>query len=411
MALRGPGRGLLSGESGAEAETPRPGARAESERPGAWSSAWLPVSAWLLATIVVVTTCAFRGHSPFTTAPWIHWDAYQYIDISRHGYVLFQCFFPNGLLTWCGNAGWFPAYPWLIHAITLLGFVSHAVVAISLSWLFDFGAVLLIWAAFYRRTGRTAAAVAVLFAAFAPGLIYDYAAFPLSMLAFFTVLYLVLLDRERWFLAGLAGSVAVLTYPVGVAAPVAAAFALLFVYRDVPLLSRLRRIALSVVPPALALALFAYIQKRETKHWDAYFLGQANFRHDFTNPFSRAFHALHLLVDWKLFTLANAPFAQTLIVTFTVVAITLVLGWRLAGPFFGRHAIRPFHVLVGLWMIGAWLIPQGTTAVSQYRGEAALLPAAILVGTLPRALAWPIVIALAALVVPMEVLFLRNTLV
>ncbi len=88
-----------------------------------------------------------------------------------------------------------------------------------------------------------------------------------------------------------------------------------------------------------------------------------------------------------------------------------MLGWRLAGPIFGRAAIKPFHVLVGLWMIGAWLIPQGTTAVSQYRGEAALLPAAILVGTLPRMLAWPIVVALIALVVPMEVLFLRNTLV
>lgn len=381
------------------------------EHPDAKRSAWLPVSAWLVATFVVLATCSLSSRSPITTAPWIHWDAYQYIDISRHGYVLFHCFFPNGLLTWCGNAGWFPAYPWLIHAFTLCGFLSHAVVAISLSWLFDFGAVVLIWAAFYRRSGRTAAAAAVLFAAFAPGLIYDYAAFPLSMLAFFTVLYLVLLDRERWFLAGLAGSVAILTYPVGIAAPVAAAFALLFVYQRVPLLTRARRIVLAVVPPAIALAVFAYIQKRETKHWDAYFLGQANFRHDFTNPFSRAFHALRLLFDWKLFTLANAPLAQTLVVTFTVVAITIVLAWRLAGPHLGRPAIKPFQVLVGLWMIGAWVIPQGTTAVSQYRGEAALLPAAILVGTLPRLLAWPIVIALAALVVPMEVLFLRNTLV
>ncbi len=120
------------------------------------------------------------------------------------------------------------------------------------------------------------------------------------MLAFFTVIYLLLLDRERWFLAGLAGSVAILTYPVGVAAPVAAAVALLFVYRGVPLLSRGRRAALSVIPPTIALALFAYVQERETKHWDAYFLGQANFRHDLTNPFSRTFHALRLLTDWKL---------------------------------------------------------------------------------------------------------------
>ena len=99
MTLQSPGPGLLPGESGAEADAPRRGARAKSKYPRAWSSAWLPVSGWLLATIVVLATCAFAGHSPFTTAPYVHWDAYEYIDISRHGYVLFQCFFPNGLLT------------------------------------------------------------------------------------------------------------------------------------------------------------------------------------------------------------------------------------------------------------------------------------------------------------------------
>ena len=188
--------------------------------------------------------------------------------------------------------------------------------------------------------------------------------------------------------------------------PVAAAVALLFVYRGVPLLSRGRRAALSAIPPTIALALFAYVQKRETKHWDAYFLGQANFRHDLTNPFSRAFHALHLLADWKLFTLANAPFAQTLVVTFAVVAITLVLGWRLAGPIFWPGGDRSFRARRAL--DDQLVDSSNTTAVSS---TAARPPCSRPSSARSRECTWPIVVALIALVVPMEVLFLRNTLV
>ena len=132
-------------------------------------------------------------------------DAFQYLDISRNGYTVFPCVLPSGLLAQCGNAGWFPAYPWLIRAVASAG-LGHCVVGIALSWLFDLATIVLLWLAFYRRVDFRATA-AVLFAAFAPGVIYLYAAFPISMLAFFTVLFFWLLSLERWLVAGLIGSV------------------------------------------------------------------------------------------------------------------------------------------------------------------------------------------------------------
>ena len=70
-----------------------------------------------------------------------------------------------------------------------------------------------------------------------------------------------------------------------------------------------------------------------------------------------------------------------------------------------------FERLVAVWTVLAWLIPQVTSSLSQYRSEAALLPMAILIALLPRTLAAVVIAAAIAVAIPMEVLFLRNTLV
>ena len=240
----------------------------------AWRLVWLPLVVWLAATAVVFATCALTGRSPFGTAPWIHWDAYQYLDISRHGYALSHCFL-GGLLKWCGNAGWFPAYPWLIRAVASVG-LDHAFVAVALSWLFDLSAIVLLWVILDRRTDARAVAVLV-FASFAPGLVYDYAAFPLSMLAFLTLLYLWLIKTEYWVFAGLVVFTLVLTYPTGLAAPLAVAVVLPSTHRTVPLGERWRRVGVAAGPAVVALVLFPILQQRATGHWDAYYLAQVNF--------------------------------------------------------------------------------------------------------------------------------------
>jgi hypothetical protein len=367
---------------------------------------WLPVSAWLLATVVVGATAHSAGHSPFDPATWLHWDAFQYLDISRRGYELHRCVLSNGLEAWCGNSGWFPAYPWLIRGVASVG-LDHGQVGQALAWAFGLATVMLIWAGFYPRVDLRAATV-VLFAAFAPGLVYDYAVFPLSMLAFFTVLYLWLVKRRSWVFAGITGCVLVLVYPIGFAAPLAAAIALLVAYRRISLAERLRRIALASVLPAIALVVLPVDQRHETGHWNAYLLAQENFGHWLTDPFTRTIHAGRLLVHGKLFTLANSPYAQTLLVS---VAILCVLVALVVGLVLRRTSLAGFQVVIVLWMLITWFVPQATTGTSQYRGEAALLPMAILIATLPRLLAAALIVAAVAVAIPMEVLFLRNVLI
>jgi hypothetical protein len=81
----------------------------------------LPVGAWAAAALTVVCAAALDGHSPLKRATWMHWDAFQYLDQAAHGYTLFHCNLFGGLERWCGNAGWFPGYPWLIRAASLAG--------------------------------------------------------------------------------------------------------------------------------------------------------------------------------------------------------------------------------------------------------------------------------------------------
>jgi hypothetical protein len=87
------------------------------------------------------------------------------------------------------------------------------------------------------------------------------------------------------------------------------------------------------------------------------------------------------------------------------------LGGILISFAFRRSAVTPFQLLVGLWICVSWAIPQATSGTSTYRAEAALLPIAILIGSLPRLLAGAIVVAAILVAVRMEVLFLRNTLI
>jgi hypothetical protein len=364
--------------------------------------AWLPVSAWVIGTATVFAVCALTGRSPFRTAPWIHWDAFQYLDISKSGYSISSCFLPNGLLRWCGNAGWFPAYPWLIRLFADTG-LDRAQVGVALAWLFDLAAIVLVWAAFHRRVDARAAA-AVLFAAFAPGLIYDYAVFPLSMLAFFTVLYLWLIGRGNAILGGFVGFVLVLVYPIAVAAPFAAAVWMLVASRGVPVGQRILRGLYAVVPALVALILLLVVEDRDTGHWDAYFLAQDNYGHHLQEPFAPSLHALRLLFHGRFFSLGNAPAAQSLLVTVVMLTIVAALAVR-------PRSAKPIQILLVIWLVVAWVIPQATAGGSHYRGEAAFLPAAILIGFLPRVLAAALVAATLAVAIPMEVLFLRNTLI
>ena len=374
----------------------------DSARASLLRSLAIPLLVWGVAAAVVAIGAWAFGYDPWDSATWSRFDSGLYEDIARDGYDLFRCdpaeFGPG---TWCGDAGWFPAYSWLVGGLHAVGLPLRGS-AVVLSWLLTGATIFLIWATFLERSVRATALTALVYAAFAPGQVYDYAVFPLSLLAFSTVLSLWLLYRERWVSAGIAGAVAALSYPLGVVlVPVSATWILL--ERAVPGRERARRTVLASGLMLTGPALLLVVQRLETGRWNAYFLVQDKYHHMLQLPFVATWDAIAPIVDRSPFTLAQAPVLQTALATATLVLV-------LAHAALRHRSLDRLDALLLLWALATWAFPWSQSNVSHQRGEAALLPLAILVARLP----WPVSLALAAaataVALPMEKLFLDGVL-
>lgn len=350
----------------------------------------------------VTLAAVLFGYDPFDSATWSRWDSIHYQEIASNGYDLVSC--PAGYApgAWCGDAGWFPAYSWLVGGLHLLGLPLRGT-AVSLSWLFAGATLWLLWDTFLQRRRTAATLIVLAYAAFVPGQIYDYALFPLSMLSFFTVASLWLLHRGRWAAAGAAGAVAALAYPLGVLlAPVSAVWIL--TCSGVALRERLRRTAWA---SGLTLAGFGVLlvdQQLETGHWDAYFLVQEKYGHHLQNPIAYTRFAVSPLWHGSPLDLADVPALQTALVTIVLVSTVVYVIAR-------RQSLDRVYVLLALWAVATWAVPLSQNNVSIPRSQAALLPLALLVGRLPRPLAIAIVLAAVAIAIGMEKLFLQGVLV
>jgi hypothetical protein len=370
----------------------------------AWLARWWPpLVAWLAVTTIVVVTCVVEGWPPFdATKTWLRADSGLYLDIAEHGYGLFVC--PPGVLPgWCGNAGWFPAYPWVSAVLAHFG-TPTADAALAVSWSAGLATLVIVWWALPVRESRAAAGVALAYAAVAPGVVYRYAVFPLALLTLATVAFLALMQRGRWLAAGLAAAVGVLTYPIGlVAAPAGAVW--LLAHRSVPLRERVRRVVFMAYPSLVALWVFVTDQWLETGRWNAYLLVQRKYDHHLQDPFHADVVAWHRVFGHgPLFTLTKSLAFQTLLVSFVLTCVLIELIVR-------RGASASADALVAIWAVMAWAMPIAETNVASYRAEAALLPLALLVRRLPRPLAAGITFAAAVLAVSMTKLYLRNYLV
>lgn len=365
------------------------------------AESWPPLVAWGAAILVVVSAATAFGSDPFDSATWARWDSVHYGAIARDGYDLFPC--PQGFApgTWCGDAGWFPAYSWLVAALHQLGLPIRGS-AVVVSWLFAGATLGLLWATFLGRRLSAVAVVVLAYAAFAPGQIYSYAVFPLSMLTFFTVAHLWLLHRSRFIAAGAAGAIAALSYPIGVLlVPVSAVW--LLSARGVPMRERLRRTAWTSGLTLAGVGVILVVQKIETGRWNAYFLVQEKYDHQLQSPITALRSTVYELRQAPLFELGNALAFQTVLVTSVLVAVLLLLVVR-------RRSFARLDYLLVLWAIATWAFPLSQTNVSISRSQAALLPLALLVGRLPRFLAVPFVAAAVIIAIAMEKLFLQGVL-
>jgi hypothetical protein len=337
------------------------------------------IAAWAAALASLWIAAASVHASPFDAATWAHWDSGHYLSIAEHGYDAHRCR-PGETprpATWCGNAAWFPLYPWVIAAVHAFG-VPYLEAGVAVSWFF--AAVLLL---LLRRTPLLALA----YAAFAPGYVYNFAVFPMSLFVACTIAYLEAVRARRWRAAAVAGFLAALAYPIGVV--VLPIVGLIHVGRTT---RRVVPTVLATVPPLLAFGVVLLVQKIQTGRWTAFFDVQRAYGHGFHNPFVVTWNYLsHLGLGW-----GSAPYWQTLLVTI-VLLLVLTVG--------GRDPLLLVYAVV------AWAAPLTQANVSVWRSQDALLPIAPLVGRLPRRIVIAIVAAAIVVGVASARLFFEGGLV
>jgi hypothetical protein len=360
------------------------------------STSWLPpLVAWLAAGGILCGAAAATGHDPFAARSWARYDSLYYQGIARHGYQIHRCA-PHEKLSaaseWCGNTSWFPAYPLLIRAATTVG-MPRQPAAVVVSWLAAGATLLLLWRWFLpRRAGPLA------YAALAPGLVYLYAIFPMSVLALAGVVFLRHLERRPW-VAGLAGAAVVLAYPLGVAlVPIVVAVELWRRRGSRRLVPR----ALVLLGPACAAgaALFL-VQWWQTGHRNAYADVTRNYG-GLHNPITTITDMLVVLRD------AANPFAYALFPIWQFLFVTLLLA-VVAGATVRSRDSRLAPLLA--WCIVVWFVPLIQSHQSLWRSEAALVLMAPLVALLPRRLVWPVAAALGVLAYGLAHEFFAGTLI
>ena len=125
-------------------------------------------------------------------ATWIQWDQTLYLEIAEDGYSAFLCPPESGFNQgdWCGNAGWFPFYPFLIATVYNLLFKIPNVVQVGLlvSNAFFLATLLYVLPLLSRDLGcksnHANIAFRGIFLALFPSSIFLHAIYPLSIALF-----------------------------------------------------------------------------------------------------------------------------------------------------------------------------------------------------------------------------------
>ena len=328
---------------------------------------WPPLLALALARALSAGAALWSGANPLHGDAWVRWDSNLYLSIAQRGYFLEHCA-PGShyqAFEWCGNAGWFPLYAWLLK----LG--SGAL----LSLVFEAALLVVVWRFLLEERGLAALLLAAVF----PGNIYQQAVFPVSLFLLCSVAFLALCERQRWLPAAGLGALAAMSYPTGfLLAP----------------LALLRRNLWPAVGVAVGFLLVLAVMRAQTGHWNAWFLTQEKYGFHFA-PFDTLFSRLKPLVNARYRTgVSFAAGAQTL----------LVLTLMALGAF--QFRARP---LVAAYCLAYWAFPLCVGGhISLHRAEALLVP---VVALLPERARLPLLAAAVPVSLAISVAFFRGALV
>ena len=352
-----------------------------------------PLLAFLVARALLFVAALTTNVGPLDPSSFRRWDSDQYLSIAHRGYYLIECartgYLPYG---WCGNTGWMPAYPAVLDIVSTLTRLSPVAAGVVVSAGFEIAALRIAWRLLDERNF-----LVLLACALAPGMVYHHAIFPISMCAFFLLLTLSLLLRERWLGAGISSAVAAMTYSSGfLLAPIAGLFAAAVPARPT---SRLRR---SLVAGGVAIAGLAAVfalHHATVGAWDAFMRVQAKYGHGVYLPTVVRLEAVRPL--WTG-TGSIAPALQAVVVAAGLIALTI---WRRVAEFDARDAL--FLGTAGIF----WLVPLILGGVNLYRADALIAPSLLVLRYAPRWVNGVVVAGLATLAFFMAQLFFRGILV
>lgn len=351
---------------------------------------WLPpVVAWLVAIVVMAAAAQTAGVDPLHASAWARSDSAHYESIALHGYDVRRCA-SHG---WCGNTAWFPGYPLLLAAVHAPG-IPLNVAGLLVAWSAALTMLLLVWRWWLMHGSGRYAGLAC--AAFAPGAVYLYAIFPVSILAVGAIVFLHALERNRFTAAGAAAAATALSYPVGLVAGVLVAGAW-------ALRRRSWRALLIAVPPLIVGAALVVAQRVQTGLWDAYWKVERTYDGGLRFPLQTLWEWLRVL--WH----SKNPLGYTLAPSWQLLLVAiLVLGavaWALA-----RKPAGARDYLLLSWTVAAWMIPLTQAHQAVWRSEAALVPLSPLVAHWPRPCRWVTACALAVVAFGLAEAFFTSTL-
>lgn len=282
-----------------------------------WSRVGPPVLLYLAGHLLYALAASWYGFDWLSADSRIRWDGGIYLDIAHTGYYAGPCTEINPSAdkphAYCGNAGWFPLYPYLVLFITKVTGLELSASGVLVTEMCALAMLTAVW--HLLGTTATARKFACLAVAEAfPSGVYFHATFPMSVAVLLALVTFALLMRGRWVLAGLTGAATAAAYPLAVlVAP--ASVALLLIPRG---RWSWRRVATAAYVSGLTgsglLAVFG-LMYLTTGRFDAYLRIQtSNYDHGIHNP-----------VDTFLVVLDRSPLAVSAEMVFAISLLALAL--------------------------------------------------------------------------------------
>ena len=348
---------------------------------------------WLFA--LAAERAGFDAWSPFA---WRRWDSGHYMVIAVRGWELFSCARLGGRpQDACGNAAWFPLYPWLLRPLIQLG-AKPETAGVWLSGAAELAMLVVLWNGLLRARGARGLATLVMAAVF-PGAVYAHAIFPTSLALLFIVLAGAALAARRWVLVGISGALLSMTYVTGV---------LLALPNTVATWLRARAVRPAVVAGVLSAAGFLAVllaQQLILGHWDGWYRTYQKGLPAVARPLE-AF----LAIVQPAFAQNPDPRPRTLALQELTVIGLLVLG--LGTAVLTRHRRNPVRAWAAVAALLFWAFPLfAGRGVSVYRADALVLPVVLLLVELPIWILLPVALWLIILTEAMAELFFTGYLV